>query len=255
MKVLALLLVCVGATLAEITKTCDEDPDPGRCLAYIPRYYYDRQSGTCKKFIYGGCQGNGNRYETEEECLKHCAGRDRADADVCELDAETGPCKAAKPRYFYNRKTGQCERFIYGGCGGNGNNFRSIEECERRCSQRTDVDVCTLEPETGPCRAYFPKYYFNAKTGKCEKFVYGGCQGNGNRFDTEEQCYGTCDVVQRAEDYCSLEPETGMCRGYFPRYFFNKDKGVCEEFIYGGCGGNKNNFITFEDCSEACGNV
>ena len=28
--------------------------------------------------------------------------------------------------------------------------------------------------------------------------------------------------------------------------------GVCEEFIYGGCGGNENNFETLEECNQQC---
>lgn len=36
-------------------------------------------------------------------------------------------------RYSYNQATDQCEIFIYGGCGGNANNFDIKEECERMC--------------------------------------------------------------------------------------------------------------------------
>uniref|UniRef100_V5H942 Putative serine protease inhibitor 3 n=1 Tax=Ixodes ricinus TaxID=34613 RepID=V5H942_IXORI len=42
-----------------------------------------------------------------------------------------GPCKAAIPRFFCNN--GRCEQFLYGGCQGGANNFRSLEECQRNC--------------------------------------------------------------------------------------------------------------------------
>ena len=55
-----------------------------------------------------------------------------------------------------------------------------------------------------------------------------------------------------AVDICSLPPETGPCRGYFPRYFYNPDIRECDIFIYGGCDGNENNFETLEECEWSC---
>ena len=53
--------------------------------------------------------------------------------EVCSLSADIGPCRARIPRYFHNAKTGRCERFFYGGCLGNGNNFLTRESCEKTC--------------------------------------------------------------------------------------------------------------------------
>ena len=51
---------------------------------------------------------------------------------------------------------------------------------------------------------------------------------------------------------CELPSDSGTCLTPMPRYFFNADKGVCEEFTYGGCGGNKNNFKSLEECNQEC---
>nr|B1B5I8.1 RecName: Full=KappaPI-stichotoxin-Shd2a; Short=KappaPI-SHTX-Shd2a; AltName: Full=Kunitz-type protease inhibitor and potassium channel toxin SHTX III; AltName: Full=Kunitz-type protease inhibitor and potassium channel toxin SHTX-3; Flags: Precursor [Stichodactyla haddoni]BAG12824.1 potassium channel peptide toxin [Stichodactyla haddoni] len=51
---------------------------------------------------------------------------------------------------------------------------------------------------------------------------------------------------------CHLQPDVPKCRGYFPRYYYNPEVGKCEQFIYGGCGGNKNNFVSFEACRATC---
>ena len=55
---------------------------------------------------------------------------------ICNLPKATGPCRAAIQRWYFNRAKGICERFIYGGCRGNANNFRTRRECERRCAGR-----------------------------------------------------------------------------------------------------------------------
>ena len=35
--------------------------------------------------------------------------------------------------------TKQCEHFIYGGCGGNGNQFENREACEDQCQEEGNV--------------------------------------------------------------------------------------------------------------------
>ena len=52
--------------------------------------------------------------------------------------------------------------------------------------------VCLLDKQQGTCKAHFKLWYFNKVTKKCEQFVYGGCQGNGNRFGSELECRQTC---------------------------------------------------------------
>ncbi|XP_061682839.1 amyloid-like protein 2 isoform X1 [Syngnathoides biaculeatus] len=52
--------------------------------------------------------------------------------------------------------------------------------------------VCTLEAETGPCRASMPRWHFDMTQRKCVLFIYGGCAGNRNNFDSEEYCMAVC---------------------------------------------------------------
>ncbi|KAM5131996.1 amyloid beta precursor like protein 2 isoform 2-T2 [Mantella aurantiaca] len=60
----------------------------------------------------------------------------------------------------------------------------------------TDVKaVCSQEAATGPCRAMFPRWYFNPEQKRCVKFVYGGCGGNRNNFETEDYCMAVCKVT------------------------------------------------------------
>ena len=50
---------------------------------------------------------------------------------------------------------------------------------------------------------------------------------------------------------CELEPDPGLCKAYFPKYYFDDETLACQEFIYGGCGGVVP-FDTMEDCTQQC---
>lgn len=64
------------------------------------------------------------------------------------------------------------------------------------------VDPCSLPKDPGPCKAAIPKLFYNSNKGRCQQFTYGGCGGNGNRFDTRKACKTAC--VQPSVD--DLQP-------------------------------------------------
>lgn len=53
--------------------SCLEEPDPGPCRAAKPAYYYDYQTDSCERFLWGGCRGN-VPFETLEQCRRMCTG-------------------------------------------------------------------------------------------------------------------------------------------------------------------------------------
>ncbi|KAK1167705.1 hypothetical protein AOXY_G10458 [Acipenser oxyrinchus oxyrinchus] len=63
----------------------------------------------------------------------------------------------------------------------------SVEEVVR--------DVCSEEAVTGPCRAMLPRWYFDLASGQCVQFIYSGCGGNRNNFETQEYCLSVCGSV------------------------------------------------------------
>ena len=295
-------------------ETCYQPANAGPCLAAFSRYYYNKTEDQCLVFVYGGCGGNQNNYASREDCARDCnEGRqqgasgstgnensggflqnlnnnggvsihDRANSgdalnsflqsdnshrlndsfssgrfttgliganggdniigdgnpqhpqqssqtsqqnngasngNRCMLQADRGRCSGQLLRYFYNSQAGQCQAFSYGGCQGNANNFPSLVACASACggfgrfsmsptaipasptritNHRRDRNsrrpswsqVCQLDPFPGPCRAFIRRIYFNRQTGRCEQFVYGGCQSNGNNFQSSAECLRVC---------------------------------------------------------------
>ena len=54
-------------------------------------------------------------------------------------------------------------------------------------------DVCMLPKAIGSCHSAIQRYFFNEATATCEGFLYSGCGGNANSFDTLEECKKSCD--------------------------------------------------------------
>lgn len=55
-----------------------------------------------------------------------------------------------------------------------------------------DQSICDLPKVVGPCRGAFPRFFYNNETGECEHFIYGGCSGNENNFESREECERQC---------------------------------------------------------------
>ena len=160
--------------------TCTLPADPGPCDDDIPRWYHDYLAGDCREFSWGGCEGNPNNFESYDACAAACL-------DPCDLPAVVGDCDAAIPRFYFDKTSGYCEPFVYGGCGGNSNNFETAVECRDTCG-----GICALPVDPGPCDGTCPRWYFDTMTGRCEEFVWGCCGGNANNFASEQECLAAC---------------------------------------------------------------
>ncbi|XP_062616876.1 eppin-like [Saccostrea cucullata] len=51
---------------------------------------------------------------------------------------------------------------------------------------------------------------------------------------------------------CQLPRIPGPCIAAIPRWWYNMASRQCEIFRFGGCCGNRNNFLTKEDCEFSC---
>ncbi|KAJ9062235.1 Serine peptidase inhibitor, Kunitz type 2 [Entomophthora muscae] len=70
---------------------------------------------------------------------------------------------------------------------------------------------CYFKLDTGMCRGFFPSYYFNWETRKCEEGTYGGC-GGCSPFESEEECETGCKPL-----FQPTKPKR-KCRAYTKQY-------------------------------------
>lgn len=52
---------------------------------------------------------------------------------------------------------------------------------------------CLTPKKTGPCRASFPRWHYNAASRLCEQFIFGGCMENSNNYLSETECQNACE--------------------------------------------------------------
>ncbi|XP_047467566.1 kunitz-type protease inhibitor 1a [Mugil cephalus] len=57
---------------------------------------------------------------------------------------------------------------------------------------------------------------------------------------------------EQSEHHCMAPMKPGPCRGSFPRYHYNAASEKCELFMFGGCRENLNNYLTMQECTNAC---
>src|SRR6218665_4119971 len=59
---------------------------------------------------------------------------------------------------------------------------------------------CSLPSLSGPCRENLERWYFDVQMQKCLPFVYRGCRGNENRFETMDACTEACSLLPDTEE-------------------------------------------------------
>ncbi|KAM8836393.1 WAP, Kazal, immunoglobulin, Kunitz and NTR domain-containing protein 2-like [Spinachia spinachia] len=116
-----------------------------------------------------------------EECLKP-----PDSAEDCGSEME-------KVSWYYEPKSNSCFSFTH--CHIGKQQARKVFETYQGCMQCCGPEIagaCGLPSLQGPCKAYEPRWAYSSTLQQCQSFIYGGCDGNDNNFESKDACDETC---------------------------------------------------------------
>ncbi|EMP26258.1 Tissue factor pathway inhibitor [Chelonia mydas] len=185
------------------------------------------------------------------------------------MEQDPGICRGYFSRYFYNKESQQCEKFKYGGCLGNQNNFKALEECQIACQdnsnslqldQRDEHPIMMNNSSPVAKPSEFPRLFAVLQTLSATWMVHGGH----NQFSefgpvklSDLILMYTKTILHYTEppplpSLCMTPADRGLCKANEKRFFYDHSTGKCHPFSYSGCGGNENNFTSKNSCLRTC---
>ncbi|EGW04373.1 WAP, Kazal, immunoglobulin, Kunitz and NTR domain-containing protein 1 [Cricetulus griseus] len=120
----------------------------------------------------------------------------------CQPDTQAcvGPPTPHHVLWRFDPQRGSCMTFPALECDGAARGFETYEACQQACA-RGPGDACALPAVQGPCQGWEPRWAYSPLLQQCHPFVYSGCEGNSNNFESRESCEDACPV-----------PRTPPCR-------------------------------------------
>lgn len=124
---------------------------------------------------------------------------------ACFLPRDPGPCEAEMVRYHYNDDPNvkDCVGFIFGGCNGNANNFKTAEECVSQCRDRIGLKT-TSKAITKETKVVKRIPGCNSTFGCCDDYItpasgpnQAGCPGISNVIFKLNNAFGNREYVTK----------------------------------------------------------
>jgi hypothetical protein len=117
------------------------------------------------------------------------------------------------------------------------------------------IQACQAKPET--------RYYYDSNTKTCKSFTWNGCDKRMNNWFYKNNCIMTCidkkNVGIASDDtYDNHNPRRCFgahvlsCDANNLQYHYNAVTNACEEFTWGGCNRQMNNWDSKSNCEIRC---
>ncbi|KAM9571089.1 kunitz-type protease inhibitor 1-like isoform 2-T2 [Salvelinus alpinus] len=231
----------------------------GPCRGSFPRWHYNAASEKCEEFLFGGCRENLNNYLSLQECTNACDG---VSVMSSVGSGRSGPLPAP-------RGTGTIAAAATVGAvlavamapvalGAIGFTAGGIAVGSSAASMMSAAAVVNGGGiAAGGLVAALQSAGAAGLSGVATAAVGGvGAAVTGAMGWVAAGFSGAAAATTAATaDHCLVPKKVGPCRGSFPRWHYNAASEKCEEFLFGGCRENLNNYLSLQECTNACDGV
>ncbi|KAF5402424.1 hypothetical protein PHET_04464, partial [Paragonimus heterotremus] len=249
----------------------------------LQRWFFNAHTSNCEPFRYSGCGGSENTFDDAQSCQVACKARIvRPDRDRrCDSLPHQNKCYAVSLSgtpgreqkdnliaFHFSVGSATCKAFHLdtsrSGCSMKPY-FANGQECLHACVKSTPTEqhlqnrcFARKTHATWNCssgRKTF-RWSYLSELNQCVQFSQcvpqmGDFEQPGNNFASRAICETTC-MANSLEEVCQLPMDRGPCGAHLPRYYYNPKSSECQMFLYGGCLGNANRFISRQECQTAC---
>uniref|UniRef100_A0A224YCX1 Pancreatic trypsin inhibitor n=1 Tax=Rhipicephalus zambeziensis TaxID=60191 RepID=A0A224YCX1_9ACAR len=139
---------------------------------------------------------------------------------TCDTDEHNITCY--EDSFYYDPREDKCKKLDYKGCGGNGNNFPSREDCTDTCKRNmTNYDHqylerlkernllrfnCTIPYKPSTNGVQIPRFYYDSKRKECKM---GKVSRSDDYFPTLRNCLFMCNATKTVPKRCQRPIRNG----------------------------------------------
>ncbi|KAL6743014.1 hypothetical protein Aduo_016101 [Ancylostoma duodenale] len=162
-------------------------------------------------------------------------------SDPCSQPLDRGVGSAGLQRWYWNPQAKACMAFSYCGTKGTQNNFLSKQDCERTCYVLDN-----------PCALGQPQMTPDNRPVTCSAGLNTCGAGFWCHIGANQQTTVCCPGRVEGQAICQQPLALGSGDAALPRWYYDPQSMRCVQFFYRGRYGNQNNFLSQQECEQAC---